>query len=193
MAKAGLLERFIGTRPFSVMTRCILDELLSPELDVVFEENRSRQYQREVLFSQMANAIAEVVLGFCDSPNQAYKAYRDDLNVSSTAFYNKLNRIETTTTEAFVRHAATKARRFLDALGYQPWVWIEGYRSRAIDGNHLQASENRLEELRGTWAAPLPGTVVAMLDMQTELIDNVFLIEDGHAQERTILDDVLRD
>jgi hypothetical protein len=191
MAKAGLLERFIGTRPFSVMTRCILDEMMSTELDVVFEENRSRQYQREVLFSQMANTMAEVVLGFCESPNQAYKSYRDELNVSSTAFYNKLNRIETTTTEAFVRHAATKAGRFLDALGYQPWEWIEGYRCRAIDGNHLQASENRLEELRGTWAAPLPGTVVAMLDMQTELIDNVFLIEDGHAQERTILDDVL--
>ena len=191
MAKEGLLQRFIRTRPFSVMTRCVLDEMMSSELDDVFEENRSRQYRREIFFSQMANAISEVVLGFCNSPNQAYREYRNELNVSSTAFYNKLNRIETSTTEAFVRHSANKAGQFLDALEYQPWTWIEGYRCRAIDGNHIQASENRIEELRGTWAAPLPGTVVAMLDMQTELIDDVFLIEDGHAQERTILDQAL--
>ena len=100
MAKDGLLERFIKTRPLSVMTRCVLDEMMSSELDILFEENRSRQYQREILFSQMANAIAEVVLGFCENPNQAYKEYRDELNASSTAFYNKLNRIEPQTTEA---------------------------------------------------------------------------------------------
>lgn len=191
MAKDGLLQRFTKTRPLSVMTRCILGEMMSSELDVVFEENRSRQYHREVLFSQMANAMSEVVLGFCDSPNQAYKEYRNELNVSSTAFYNKLNRIETATTEAFVRHSACKATRFLKALKYQPWTRIEGFRCRVIDGNHIQASEKRLCELRDTWAAPLPGTVVAMFDMQTELMDDVFLIEDGHAQERTILDKVI--
>jgi len=191
MAKDGLLDRFIKTRPLSVMTRCVLDEMMSSELDILFEENRSRQYQREILFSQMANAIAEVVLGFCENPNQAYKEYCDELNVSSTAFYNKLNRIEPQTTEAFVRHSFDKATQFLNALEYQPWTWLDGYRCRTIDGNHIQASENRIEELRQTWAAPLPGTVVATLDMQSDLIDNVFLIEDGHAHERTVLEDVL--
>lgn len=192
MAKDGLLQRFIQTRPLSVMTRCVLDEMMS-NADDIFEASRKRQYHREILFSQMANAIAEVVLGFCDSPNQAYKEYRDELSVSSTAFYNKLNRIETSTTEAFVRHSFTEALGFLDALNYEPWTYLDGYRCRAIDGNHIQASENRIKELRSTWAAPLPGTVVAMLDMQTELIDKVFLIEDGHAQERTVLDKVLED
>lgn len=84
-----------------------------------------------------------------------------------------------------------KLINFLNALEYRPWSRIEGYRCRAIDGNHIQASEKRIEELRGTWAAPLPGTVVATLDMQTELVDEVFLIEDGHAQERTVLGNVL--
>lgn len=191
MAKDGILQRFIGTRPLTVMTRCILDEMISTELDEVFQEHRKRQYERKALFSQMANAISEVVLGFCSSPNQAYKAYASELNVSSTAFYNKLNRIETSVSEAFVRHSAEKADGFLKALGYQPWTRLEGYRCLSIDGNHIQASENRIAELRNTWAAPLPGTAVAVLDMQTELVDNVFLLEDGHAQERTILSDVL--
>ena len=68
---------------------------------------------------------------------------------------------------------------------------LEGYRARILDGNHLAASEHRIEETRGTWAAPLPGKALVVLDPALMLVDEIILCEDGHAQERSLLDQVL--
>jgi DDE family transposase len=62
---------------------------------------------------------------------------------------------------------------------------------RILDGNHLSATEHRIEELRTTWAAPLPGKVLAVLEPETGLASDVLLTPDGHAQERSLLDEVL--
>jgi hypothetical protein len=56
----------------------------------------------------------------------------------------------------------------------------------------LSATEHRIEELRTTWAAPLPGKVLVVLEPETGLATDVFLTPDGHAQERSLLDDVLQ-
>ena len=50
---------------------------------------------------------------------------------------------------------------------------LPGYRVRILDGNHLAATEHRLKELRLTWAAPLPGTVLAVLDQQLMTVTNL--------------------
>ena len=71
MAKDGLLQRFIGTRPLSVMTRCILDEMMTVELDDVFEENRSRQYQREVRRATLPDRHEPVLRRFICPVNPA--------------------------------------------------------------------------------------------------------------------------
>jgi hypothetical protein len=68
---------------------------------------------------------------------------------------------------------------------------LKGYRTKILDGNHLSASQHRIQELRGTWAAPLPGKILVVLDQELMLADDVFLCEDGHAQERSLLDQVL--
>ena len=54
------------------------------------------------------------------------------------------------------------------------------------------STEHRLKELRGTWAAPLPGQALVVLDQQRMLITDVFLSEDGHAQERRLIAQVLQ-
>jgi Transposase DDE domain len=46
--------------------------------------------------------------------------------------------------------------------------------------------------LRDTWAAPLPGQALVVLDQQRMLITDVFLSEDGHAQERRLIAAVLQ-
>jgi hypothetical protein len=61
-----------------------------------------------------------------------------------------------------------------------------------LDGNHLSSTEHRIKELRSTWAAPLPGQAWVVLDQQRMLITDVFLHEDGHAQERRLLTQVLQ-
>jgi len=187
------LQRFIFLRPLAVMVRCITQEILDDGLDTVFEENRQRQYQREMLFSQLAITVADVVLGFETSPHQAYKTHREDLRVSATCFYDKLNRVETSVSESMVRYAYHKAKVMQENLGFVGNEPIQGYHARAIDGNHIQKTQKRIGELRGLASAALPGTVVATYELATDLFDRAYLLEDAHAQEATVLDRVLED
>ena len=60
-----------------------------------------------------------------------------------------------------------------------------------LDGNHLAATEHRLAELRVTREGPLPGQSLALLDAQRELIVDLVPCEDGHAQERSLLPELL--
>ena len=51
--------------------------------------------------------------------------------------------------------------------------------------------EHRLKELRTVGAGALPGKALVVLDPQVMLVTDVFCCEDGHAQERSLLDQVL--
>jgi hypothetical protein len=80
----------------------------------------------------------------------------------------------------------------IKALGASHPRWIPGYQIKVLDSNHLAATEHRLKELRGSWAAPLPGQALVVLDQQRMLITDVILSEDGHAQERSLIPEVLQ-
>ena len=62
---------------------------------------------------------------------------------------------------------------------------------KIIDGNHLAATEHRIEELRTIGSGPLPGLALVVLEPDRMLVSDVFPCEDGHAQERRILPQVL--
>jgi Transposase DDE domain len=68
---------------------------------------------------------------------------------------------------------------------------VAGYTAKILDGNHLAASERRLKELRDVAAGPLPGQTLVVLEPEYQLATDVFCCEDGHAQERSLLDRVL--
>ncbi len=105
--------------------------------------------------------------------------------------YDKLNRVELGVSAELVRDSARQAAPVIRALRATLPPFLKGYRTRILDGNHPSASEHRLRELRGTWAAPLPGKTLVVLDPELMLAEDVFLCEDGHAQERSLLDQVL--
>jgi hypothetical protein len=67
---------------------------------------------------------------------------------------------------------------------------LKGYRTRILDGNHLGKTHHRLGVLRGTAAGALPGQTLVLLDQERMLIADVIPCEDGHAQERSLLDQV---
>lgn len=192
MSADTTLDRFVQSRPLAVLTRLILGEIVSDDLDEVFENSRVRGYQRDLLYSQLTIAISEVVLGFCKSPNAAYNKLKDSLAVSKTAFYEKLKRVEPDVCRASVQHSYKKCCEMLSAIGYKPWEYIAGYKCKMIDGNHLEGCENRLKELRTTWATALPGTAVVVLDAGRQMPQDIFLIPDGHAQERIVFDQILK-
>ena len=193
MSMEALLQRFITVRPLAVLALGVMDWVLSEKLDDVFEQHRSRQYEREITFAHLARTIADVVLGLAPSPYQAYLKHRQDLQASSTAFYGKLKRVEPQVSEALVHHVYHKARGLQQALGLDGAEPLEGYHCRILDGNHLQKTEHRINELRPLASAPLPGTVVATLEFKSQLLDRAYLLEDAHAQESSVLERVLAD
>jgi len=111
--------------------------------------------------------------------------------VSTTALYNKLDRVEIDVAVALVRDSAALAEPVVKALQASHPRWVPGYQIKVLDGNHLAPTEHRLKALRGTWAAPLPGQALVGLDQQRMLITDGLLHEDGHAQERRLIAQVL--
>ena len=136
--------------------------------------------------------MSEVVLGVHLTGHAAYQANKDAIGVSTTALYNKLERVETGIAAALVRDSAELAEPGGKALQASHPRWLPGYHITVLDGNHLSSTEHRLKALRGIWAAPLPGQALVGLDQQRLWITDVLLSEDGHAQERSLLAQVLQ-
>ena len=187
-----VFETFIERSPICVMARAVLENLFQPErLDELFERTAQRQYKRTLLFSSVVGLLHSVVLGVEPTVYAAYRKRRHTLKVSDQAVYDKLDGMELGLSAALVKDSAQQAEAVINALATRREPWLPGYRVRILDGNHLSATEHRLEELRTTWAAPLPGKVLAVLEPETGLATDVFLTPDGHAQERSLLDEVL--
>jgi hypothetical protein len=188
----SVFQTFIERSPICVLARAVLENLFQPErLDALFERTAQRQYQRTLLFSSVVELMHSVVLGVEPTVYAAYRKRRHKLQVSDQAVYDKLDGMELGLSAALVEDAAAQAAAVIQVLGARRAPWLPGYRVRILDGNHLSATEHRLEELRTTWAAPLPGKVLAVLEPETGLATAAFLTPDGHAQERSLLDDVL--
>lgn len=193
MTDSMVMQRFIKERPLCVMARCVMGHVMTAELDQVFDDCRQRQYENELKFSALAASVADVALGFCENFNQSYKQNKEELRVTVEAYYGKINRVETSTSEGVVEFGGRKAGELLHEIGAGEWEVLRGYKCSVLDGNHLQKSEKRLAPLRGLCAAALPGTVVAKYDLQCELFERAYLLEDAHAQESTVLDRVIAD
>jgi hypothetical protein len=183
---------FVARAPFCVMARVALENLFRPErLDGLFEEVAQRQYHKELLFSQVLELMMAVVLRVEDSVHAAYRQRRAELPVSDQAVYDKLRCTELGIAAALVADSAAQVRPVLDALHARLPAWLPGWRTRVLDGNLLSRTQRRLAALRQTWAAGLPGRVLAVYEQEVDLVTDVFLTPDGHANERTLLDDVL--
>ncbi len=183
---------FLEQRPICVMAQAVLENFFQPQhLDALFERAAQRQYTRTLLFSALIDLMFAVVLCIEPSVYAAYRLRKKCLRVSDQAVYDKLDGMELGVSAALVEDSAQRAAAVIDALGARRKPWLRGYRVRILDGNHLSGTEHRLQELRTTWAAALPGKVLDVIDPETGLSTQVFLTPDGHAQERSLLDEVL--
>jgi hypothetical protein len=190
--KSEMFQLFASERPVAVMTQMSLSHLLDAEdLDRLFADNAEFQYKHTLLFSTLAELVASVVLGKTPTIHAGYARMKERLGASVAATYGKLQRIETGLSQALVRHSYTKTVEVCQALGVTPRHDIVGYETCILDGNHLSGTEHRLKETRGTTAAPLPGKSLVVMSPRYDAIRDYFPIEDGHAQERSALDDVL--
>ncbi len=188
----SIFETFLNRSPICVMARAVVENLFAPtRLDELFQHTAQVQYHRTLMFSAVVELMSSVVLGVEPSVYCAYRKRRHKLQVSDQAVYDKLDGMELGLSAALVSDSAQQAEAVIDELKARHPTWLPGYRVRIVDGNHLSATEHRIEELQATWAAPLPGKVLAVLEPQLGLATQVFLTPDGHAQERSLLDEVL--
>jgi len=188
-----IFERFVEESPVSVMVRGLMERVFAPEqIDRIFEENAKVQYTRELLFSSLVELMSLVVCGIYPSVNAAYRAKAKKINVSRTAIYDKLNGVEVNVSAAIVRETGIPMASLIETVGGKSEQLLTGYKIRIIDGNCLEKTDHRLEILRTISAGALPGKSLVVIDPELRLAINVFLCEDGHAQERSMFDEVLK-
>jgi hypothetical protein len=189
---SAIFERFVENTPVTVMVRAIMERVFAPEkLEQLFEDNAESQYTKELLFSNLVGLMSLVVCGIHPSVHAAYKAFEKIIGVSKVALYAKINGQETKISQALVRYSSTELLAVREEFTKANQVILAGYEVRILDGNHIGGTEHRLKVLRAEPAAALPAQALAVLDPQRELVVDVFPEEDAHAQERSILPQVL--
>jgi IS4 transposase len=192
MFLSDVFERFSQDAPLSVMAQGVLENTLNPQiLDELFEEFAQKQFTNKLLFSTIVDLMSVVVCRIRPSIHAAFQAKAETIGATIDAVYDKLNGTETVMSAALVKSVASRSAQVIDAMkGARP-DWLPGYRTRILDGNHLPGTEHRLKELRTMRAAALPGHALVVLDPRLMLATDVIPCEDGHAQERSLLDQVV--
>lgn len=187
-----IFDRFVEQSPVSVMARGLLERVLNPKtIDEIFERVADRQYTRDLLFSTVFDLMSQVVCGSRKSLHAAYQASPQEIGVSVTSIYNKVDGVETETSASLVRYCADAVAPIIEEMNGALPVLLPGYPIKILDGNCIEATEHRIKELRLTAAGPLPGKSLVVLDPARKLMVDVFPCEDGHSQERALLMQVL--
>jgi hypothetical protein len=182
-----VFEPFINESPVSVMFRGTLEAAFSSErLDQIFENVAERQYRGELAFSTCAELLSLVVTRIQPSVHAAYRKTHSDIDVSVRSIYNKLAGIEPAVSEGLVRETAADLKPIIQEMDADLPGPLPGYDVRIVDGNHLSGTQHRLKELRAIGDAPLPGHTVAVLNPHVELVEDVIVCEDGHANQKPL-------
>src|SRR3954454_2998043 len=192
MILSDVFERFVRDAPLAVMAQGIMENALNPQiLDQLFEDVAEKQFTHKLLFSTIVDLMSVVVCRIRPSIHAAFQARAETVGATIDAVYDKLDGTETAVSAALVQTAAARLTPVIDAMGGGRAGWLPGYRVRILDGNHLPGTEHRLKELRTIRAGALPGQALVVLDPRLMLATEVVLCEDGHAQERSLLDQIL--
>ena len=186
-----VFKRFVEKSPISVMARGMMERALNPEqLDQWFENTAEAQYTKDLLFSSVFDIMSQVVSGSQKSVHAAYQASKEEIAVSVVSLYNKLNGIEVSTSAELVRYAAGAVTPVIEGLRGTQESPLPRYKVKLLDGNCIEASEHRIQELRSLSAGALPGKSLVVYDPVLRIPVDVFPCEDGHAQERSLLNAV---
>ena len=119
------------------------------------------------------------------------RAQKDEIGKTVKSIYDKLSGIEPAVSRAMVQETAKRMRAIIEKMGSPRRELLPGYRAKILDGNHLRRTDRRIGELREINGAPLPGQALVVLDPQLMMVSDVIPCEDGHAQERSLLPQIL--
>ena len=185
-----ILQKFAKNSPVTVMVQGLLVRILNPAaIDEWFESVRGVQYTRDILFSSVVAVMLQVVCRVRSSVHAAY--LNSDMNSSRIALYYKLQGIELNTSRELVRHVAKESEILIREIKGNNRAVLPGYRVKFLDGNCIESTEHRLNVLRETNAGALPGKSLVVFDPEFGIAIDVIPCEDGHAQERSLLSEII--
>ncbi len=191
MVLGEMFERFILDAPMPVLFRLLMERALDPkELDRMFESTATRQYTRELLFSSIVDLIAVVV---CRIKPSVRRAYLDSSGIAATltAVYEKLKGTEPAVCRSLIQTTGKRLAEVVGQLEADRPASLPGYHVKVFDCNHLAGTEHRIPETREVEEAILPGQTLVVYDLDLGLVIDAVPCEDAHAQERTLLDEML--
>jgi len=192
MAFRKVIDRFESKSPICVMAKVAMENVLSAErLDSIFENAADRQQNKRLMFSSVVDIMGLVACKIQPSVHAAYLEHQQELGVTVKALYDKLQRMEGNVSRQLVRETASQMAEIIEKTKGTLPEWACGYRTKIVDGNHLRRTQRRIKELRTINGAPLPGHCAVILDPRLKLAIDVIPCEDGHAQERTLLPQIL--
>lgn len=93
--------------------------------------------------------------------------------------------------KGLVNYSSDELSALIEEIGGTLPPLLPGYHTKIIDGNCIASTEHRLKELRSIHDGPLPGKSLVVLDPRLMLAVDIFPCEDGHAQERSLLSEVV--
>jgi hypothetical protein len=183
-----VITRFSKEAPAAMLFRGLFARVFSDQrMDQIFRDHKERQIESDVVFSSLIHLLTPVISGGKPSVHASYQEREEQLRVSKQAVYAKLQGVEPAVSAALVRiPAAELARVITKARATKPDP-VPGYHTFVIDGKRLDGTEHRLEETRRMKSAPLPGTVLAMLDTRAEMFVDVACNPDAYACERKVV------
>jgi hypothetical protein len=193
MVISDMLQRFIKDSPVTVMARAVM-EFAFPDkaLDKLFVNHAVEQYEDTLLFSTVIKVMGLVVSRERKSVNNAYEQVKEEASVSVQALYDKLKHTEPVVIQALIRESFKRMHPLVKRLKAGRRPLFPGYCTKILDGNHLTGTQHRIRETRTLHSSPLPGHALVVLQPDERLVADVFPCEDAHAQERRLLNDVLR-
>jgi hypothetical protein len=124
------------------------------------------------------------------SVNAAYR-HTKDIPVSVTAVYDKRGCLEPTVSAALVQETAAATQGLLAELLPPATDTIPGLHLRTLDGNFLAGTDHRLDCLRDSGAAALPGMSLVVRDGRSGLLTEIIPCEDAYTSERSLFPEVL--
>jgi hypothetical protein len=183
-----VIERFSKKAPAAMMFRGLFARVFSDErMDQIFRDHKERQLESETVFSSLIHLLVPVVSGGKRSVHASYQEREEQIGVSKQAVYDKLQGVEPAVSSALVAVPAAELAEILTKAKATKPDPIAGYHTFVIDGKRLDGTEHRLLETRRMKSAPLPGTVLAMLDTRVEMFVKLACDPDAYACERKVV------